>query len=144
MESSLFGGRDENRPSDGKKNVGLPPPGLQKLNESVNETGSRLAVLEERMVNLRKKSQLVEHSLIDYEKDTRTELKALTETMLDLAQKVEDVKEKIDAMTGELSGVVKRHEMTVLERYMDLWQPMNFVTREEAKMLIKDAKERKG
>jgi predicted nucleic acid-binding Zn-ribbon protein len=100
METSLFGGRDENRPADSKKNVGVPSPGMQKLNESVNETGSRLAVLEERMANLRKKSQLIEHSLLSYEKETRTDLKALTETMLDLARKVEEVKEKIDAMNG--------------------------------------------
>jgi hypothetical protein len=34
---------------------------------------------------------------------------------------------------------VKKHELMVLERYMDLWQPLSFVTRDEAKMLLKEA-----
>lgn len=144
MEPTLFGKRDETKPQPGKKNVGAPPPGLQRLNEVVNETGSRLAVMEERMVNLRKKSQLIEQSSIEYERETRSDLKALGESLTELSRKVEEVKEKIDAMTGELSSVVKRHELAVVERYIEMWEPLQFVTREEAKLLIKDALERQG
>lgn len=114
---------------------------LHKISADVNETGSRLAVLEERATNLRKKTQLTEQELLEYERGTRAELKAMTERLTELAHKVGEVKEKIDAMAGELGGVARRHEVQVLERYLDLWQPLTFVTREEAKLLVRAAVE---
>lgn len=122
--------------------VGAHVSGLSHLTEQVNETASRLTVLEERMTNLRKKGQLMEQNLLEYERDARTDLKALTERVTELARKVQDVKETIDAMAAELGTAVKKHEFQVLERYMDLWQPLAFVTREEAKLLIREALEK--
>ena len=119
------------------------PAWAGKLNDTVNETASRLAVLEERAANLRKKTQMTEQSLIEYDQETRADLKALTERLTELAHKVEEVHEKIDAMAGELSNVVKKNELTVLERYLDLWQPLSFVTRDEAKLLVDEAKRQK-
>lgn len=139
MEPDLFPKRDEIRPQQPSPNVRAPPPTIQRMHEGVNDVAARLSVLEERLANLRKKSQLTEQGMIDYEKEMRADLKALTERFTEMARKVSEVKETIDAMAGELSSVVKKHEFTVLERYLDLWQPLTFVTREEAKLLIKDA-----
>ena len=127
-------------PSRHERHDSMPSPMVQGLQESVNETASRLAVLEERAGNLRKKSQVTEQSLLEYERETRVDVKALGQRLTELARKVEEVHEKIGAMAGELGTTVKRHELKVLERYMDLWQPLSFVTREEAKILMKDAK----
>ncbi len=113
---------------------------LQGVREHVNETASRLSVLEERAGNLRKKTRVIEQGLLEYTRETRADLKALGERLTELARTVGDVKEKIDAMSGELGTVVKKHEIDVLERYLDLWEPLGFVTREEAKMLLGDAK----
>ncbi len=139
MEPALFPDKPPEAPAP-KRQVGSPPPMLAGLKEQVSETASRLSVLEERAGNLQKKTQLTEQTLLEYEKETRTDLKALTAHLTELARKVEDVKEKIDAMSDELSTVVKKHEIQVLERYIDLWQPLDFVTRDEAKMLLRDAK----
>ncbi len=113
---------------------------LLELRERVTEIASRLAVLEERAGNLRKKGQNTDQSLLEYSRETRADLKALRERLTELARVVEDVREKVEAMAGELGSVVKRQEFSVLERYLDLWQPLNFITREEAKMLLKEAK----
>ncbi|MBR9693227.1 hypothetical protein GOV07_04860 [Candidatus Woesearchaeota archaeon] len=141
VEPQLFPGQG-GTPPDTRKNVGAPSPMLQGVREQVSETASRLSVLEERTVNLQKKTQLTEQGLLEYERDTRVDLKALTQRLTELARKVEDVREKIDAMAGELGTVVKKHEFTVLERYMDMWEPLQFVTRHEAKMLLQDAKKK--
>jgi|GEM_PF-839238 len=139
-EPELFGRQEHANRPPGK--VSAPVSGLPHLTEQVNETASRLTVLEERMTNLRKKGQLMEQNLLEYERDARTDIKALTERVTELARKVQDVKETIDAMAAELGTAVKKHEFQVLERYMDLWQPLAFVTREEAKLLIQEALKR--
>lgn len=117
-----------------------PTHGLRAITESVNSVASRLSVLEERMANLRRKTQVTEKSLIDYERETRADLKAYTQSVTELAHKVEQVKERLDAIAGELQSVVRKPDVAVLERYMDLWQPLDFVTREEARMLIEQHK----
>jgi len=117
---------------------------LSGMSERVNEIASRLAVLEERSGNLRKNGRVTDQSLISYDKETRTTIRALNERLTELAHKVEEVHEKIDAMSAEMNLVVKRHEITVLERYLDLWQPMSFMTREEAKLLVQEALQAKA
>ena len=139
VEPSLFPNEQPSAPAPDK----APPAWASKLGDTVNETASRLAVLEERAANLRKKTQMTEQSLIDYEQEARADLKALTERLTELARKVDEVQEKINAMAGELANVVKKNELTVLERYLDLWQPLDFVTRDEAKLLIEDARRQK-
>lgn len=128
MQPSLFAKHQES-----------PQGSASPLPERLIDAASRLAVLEERASNLRKKTQMTEQSLIEYEQGTRADLRALTERLTELARKVEEVHEKIEAMSGELSSVVKKNELHVLERYMDLWQPLSFVTRDEAKILIAEA-----
>jgi hypothetical protein len=139
VEPSLFPNEQPPAPAPDK----APPAWASRLGDTVNETASRLAVLEERAANLRKKTQMTEQSLIDYEQEARADLQALTERLTELARKVDEVQEKINAMAGELANVVKKNELTVLERYLDLWQPLDFVTRDEAKLLIEEARRQK-
>ncbi len=147
VEPSLFPERPPQPPPSGfrpqSSASGALPPGTARIEERVNEVASRLAVLEERLANMRKKAQLTAQTLIGYEKDSHEDLRALTERLTELARKVEEAHEKINAMSGELSNVVKKHEFSVLERYLDLWEPLSFVTREEAKLLLKAAMEEK-
>ncbi len=137
VEPSLFPNRPP--PPTPRRETPAAHAAAMGMQERLNELGSRIAVLEERAANLRKNGRLTEQSLISYDQETRAGLKALNERLTELARKVEEVHEKIDAISAELSGVAKRHEITVLERYLDLWQPLSFVTRDEAKLLLQDA-----
>lgn len=115
-------------------------PNLKEVQQSVTRVASRLSVLEGRVTNLRRKTQVTEQSLIEYENETRADIKGFLQNVTDLAHKVSELRERLDAIAGELSTVVKRPEFTVLERYMDLWQPLDFLTRDEARRLIEEAK----
>jgi len=114
---------------------------LEQVKRYINDVASHLSVLEERYSNLRKKLQLIEKNLIDGQKDSKADLKAMRLTITEMNHKVNDVRDKISAMAGELTGVVKKEEFQILNKYMDFWEPMQFISREEAKQLIKDAKE---
>ncbi|RME31272.1 hypothetical protein D6789_03270 [Candidatus Woesearchaeota archaeon] len=115
-------------------------PSLKELQEAVTSVASRLSVLEGWVANLRRKTQVTEQGLIAYENETRADIKAFLQHLTELAHNVDEVKEQLDAIAGELSTVVKRPEFAVLERYMDFWQPLDFVTRSEAQRLIDEAK----
>ncbi len=115
-------------------------PSLKDVQQSVTNVASRLSVLEGRVMHLQRKTQVTEQGLIKYENETRADIRAFLQRLTELAHKVSEVREKLDAIAGELSSVVRRPEFAVLERYMDLWQPLDFITREEAERLISEAR----
>lgn len=118
-------------------------PPLQQASAQLGNIATRLKLAEERYTNLQRRNQLNEESLLSFEKETRAEVRALTQQVVELRRHIGEINMKIDAMLGELQQVVPRHEFAQLERYVDLWQPMRFITREEAKRLIEDAQFRK-
>lgn len=97
---------------------------------------TRIKLVEDRYNNLGKRSQITESSLLEFEKEIKTELRVLTKQTVELRKRLSEMNAKLDAMQGELGTVVQKHEFSVLERYLDLWQPLQFVTRDEARRII--------
>lgn len=109
------------------------------IRRSVNDVERRLRVLEERYANLRKKTQITDQNMLDYESHLSKELKMLTGTVNGLKFQVQEIAEKLALFNTEFEQVAKKRDLQVLEKYLDLWQPMNFVTRSE----LKDAVQKK-
>ncbi len=101
------------------------------IRNSVNDVERRLRVLEERYSNLRKKIQITDQNMLDQEGHSTKEIKVLSETVVSLKFQVEEIAEKLAIFNSEFENVAKKRELMVLEKYLDMWQPMNFVTRHE-------------
>jgi hypothetical protein len=97
---------------------------------------TRLKLADERYQNLAKRNQITEESLLSFEREIKLELRALTKQTVELSRHISEINMKMDQMLGELQQVVRKHELTAAERYLELWQPMDFITRDEAKRLI--------
>lgn len=128
-EPSLFPGAPQQeagkKKSDKDLNINL------KLTESVSNLEARLKILEDRYANLRKKTQLTDQNMIDSEKELWDELRSTNDDLIELKKKVNELLHKISQMNEELEGAAKKYDLKVIEKYLDLWQPMNFLTREE-------------
>lgn len=109
-----------------------------ELSKSISDVGSRLRVLEERYMNLRKKTQMTDQNLIDSEKNHVAELRELNNKILDVRQGISEMTEKMTIMLGELNSCVRQEEFTVLKKYVELWQPTRFLTEQEARQMIAD------
>jgi len=109
----------------------VPAPTLE-----VTTLATRVKLSEERYTNLLKRNQLNESTLLEMEKEMRAELAALTHKTVELRKQITDVNEKVNMILGELASVVQKHEFATVERYLDLWQPMQWITKEEAKRMI--------
>lgn len=110
---------------------------VKDLGGSVNDIASRLRVLEERYSNLRKKTQVTDQSLIGSERGMLKEMEELGQKVLDLKHSIFDMNEKITTMLGELSNCVREDEFAVIAKYVELWEPANFVTREELRKKVR-------
>ncbi len=113
----------------------MPAPGVQ-----LTGIATRLKLAEERYANLSKRNHITEESLLSFEREMKSELRVLTRQVVDLRKRITEMDAKLDAMAGEVGSVVQKHEFITVARYLDLWQPMQFLTREEAKRLIDDAR----
>ena len=106
--------------------------------KGVTDVAARLKILEQRYANLSRREQLSEQNMMSFEKDLRGDLKALQERLLETRRHVSDVKEKLETMHGQVAKTADKHELRILEAYLNMIQPMQFVTRAEAKKLIED------
>jgi hypothetical protein len=134
-------------PSFFPQEVSAPPPQKKqsadiemfgRISKNVNSIAANLRIIEERYATLRNKSQLSEQSMIGLEKDLRGDIKLLTEDLVDLKRELKDIKDKLRLMSAEMKNLVSKDDFKVTERYVDMWQPMNFVTRNELNKLIED------
>ena len=110
----------------------------QRTPADITTVATKLRLAEERYKNLQNRNRLTEDALLSFERDMRAEMKAVKARLLDVKRRLVEVNAKVDGMENELQSVVKKHEFTVVERYVDLWQPMRWVTVDQARRMMED------
>lgn len=91
----------------------------------------RLRVLEERFVNLRRKAQLADEKVLNSEKRLNTEIKEVNAELTQLRRQVSDMRDSLDAVQSEMANAASVYDVKALERYLEYWEPMEFVTKIE-------------
>ncbi|MEM4336968.1 MAG: hypothetical protein QXG86_03110 [Candidatus Woesearchaeota archaeon] len=122
------------------KKEGLPPVDVVAEINNINRT---IKVIEDKYSNLRKKVQLEEENSLSTHKKIFEELKIINSDIIDIKHEIEDIKEKILLIIKELRSSIKVEEFEELKKYIELWEPMNFVTRGEVKKIVEKAMEEK-
>jgi hypothetical protein len=125
------------------------PPVQQKKTPELNavignlaEVAANVRVLEDRYANLRKKMQLTEQSLLDMQKNLYKDKKLLTDELTEAKMKLQDLIDDLASMKGELKDTVKQNDLKVLDRYLDMWEPLQFVSRKEVEALLNSLEEK--
>ncbi|MBW2981091.1 hypothetical protein KY360_06770 [Candidatus Woesearchaeota archaeon] len=113
-----------------------------KMSEDIAELSRRIRTMEERYNTLQTKTQLIEQNMLSYHKQAIGETKTINTDFREIRRDIEDIKDKILTLIKELQLSAKKDEVKVLERYINLWEPINFVTRTEVGDLIKEALEK--
>jgi len=101
------------------------------LNLQFNSLATRLKILEERYSTSRKKFEVTEQNIIESDRSHEEELRLLSDNILDVKRSMKDLVEKVSLLSDEIKGFVDKNEFTVLERYVEFWNPLDFVTRKE-------------
>jgi len=113
---------------------------LEKVTHGVNNMGASLRILEERFSLMRNKTQVTEESMIELQKGLSKDLKLLNDDITELKHELKDILDKMRLIDAEMKNLTKKDELKILERYLDMWQPMNFITRAELDRLLEDLK----
>lgn len=111
-------------------------PGPDPLMQGVSELSRRLRVLEDRYAILRRKGQLADENVLNTEKDLHKELERMEGDLGDLHRILIDIDDKMDRFLEQVKLAAPREEVLVLKKYLEMWNPVQYVTRDEAKRLI--------
>lgn len=109
----------------------------ESLSHMISDLDRRLRVLEERYSNLRKKIQLSDQNLIESERSFIKEIHTANDEIMELKRGTNDFSEKILLFQEELRQSARKQDVKILEKYLLLWSPQQFVTRTELKEYLK-------
>ncbi|MBS3135992.1 hypothetical protein J4401_03455 [Candidatus Woesearchaeota archaeon] len=120
-----------------KPAMGVPP--IQGDSEGVTR---RLKILEERLTTTRNKIQVLEQNMLHKQKSAYAEAKTQSFEITELKKEVNEVRDKILILVKELEQFAKKEEVGVLKRYIDFWNPIRFVSKNEVEDVVRQAIEK--
>ena len=125
----------------GKQQVQAPEFG--DVNEDMNTLSRRLRLLEEGFANLRRFFQITEENIIAKNKHYSAEIKTITSDIMEVRKELQELRDKLGLVIRELQTVARREEVKVLEKYINLWNPIRFVTHNEVESIISEVLDKK-
>lgn len=110
-----------------------PPSGLS---DQLTTLAGRLRISEERMSEIRRKLLLIESNMLAGNKKSQTDIKIIQNDIMEVKHSMHVIEDKIITLIKELRMTAPKEDLQVLKRYIELWDPMKFVTREQLDKII--------
>lgn len=104
----------------------------------MNTLSRRLRMLEEGFTNLRRFFQVTEENTLTRHKHFAAEIKTLTSDINEVRKEIQEIRDKIGLVIRELQSLARKEEVKVLEKYINLWNPVRFVTQNEIEQIINE------
>ena len=82
-------------------------------------------------------TQLIEQNMLAGHRNANLEIKTTNADLNEIKRELADIKSKLNLMAGEFRTFAKRDDVKVVERYVNLWSPLNFVTAAEVEKIVR-------
>lgn len=116
----------------------VPSVNFGDLSTQINNVSVRLRVLEERYNGLRRKTQVTDQNMLNDNKEVNRSIKVFNSDLLELKRELSDLKDKARLIVKELKTCASNESVAYLQKYVDLWSPVSFVTRNEVERIVED------
>ena len=120
-----------------------PQPDMSAFQGDISNLSRRLRILEEGFTNLRRALHVTEQNMLDKHKLFTTEIRTIMSDIGDIKKEVSNIKERILELIREFENTAKREDVKVLDRYINLWNPVKFVTQKEVQDIVKEMLEKR-
>lgn len=104
---------------------------------------TKLKDIEERLNTLKERLALLSKTFLKERERFDSEILALKESIRLVQDSSERIKEGLGHIIRESAGFARKEELSVVQRHMQLWEPLKFVNKEEVKRMIDEALKRK-
>ena len=97
---------------------------------------ARLRISEQRYSELRKKMLVVEQNMLSNHKRAMSEIKNIHEELNEMKRTMQAVEDKIITVIKELRLTARKEDINVMKRYVELWNPVEFVRRDQIDKIV--------
>ena len=118
-------------------------PDISGVSNEINSLSRRLRLLEESSANLRRFFQVTEENTIARNKHYSAEIKTINSDVSEIRKEMQEIREKLLLVIKELQSVARKDEVKVLEKYINLWNPVKFVSQNEIESIINEILDRR-
>lgn len=108
----------------------------QDLAFVLNDLNARIRVLENKYSLFGERLLIINQNMIEEYKTLLRKIKTFESEFMDIKKDLFNIKEIISGLTKEMRLFAKKDSLQVLEKYINLWNPMNFVTEKDVINLI--------
>ena len=105
----------------------------------VNELANRLRILESKQSLLSEKMLVMNQNMIEEYKKVIKEIKVIDMDTKEIKKDLSNVKNIVKHLTEEAGKFAQQKDVKVLEKYIKLWSPMDFVTEKQVEDMIHTA-----
>tara|TARA_Y100000034_G_C6653981_1_gene286388 strand:+ start:219 stop:554 length:336 start_codon:yes stop_codon:yes gene_type:complete len=103
-----------------------------------NEMIGRLRINESKITSLRERLLVTDSNMIEENKRIIQEVNNLNSDIKELKNEITTLKETIQDLIKSTENFAPSQDVKVLEKYINMWNPLNFTTEEEVKKIIKE------
>ncbi|MBI2666798.1 hypothetical protein HYX13_04255 [Candidatus Woesearchaeota archaeon] len=99
--------------------------------------------VESKVNTLVREVEVVKNDLMKKQQEIKKDSKTLGEELLDLRREQEKSLQKMDLVIKELKKTAGAEEVITLKKYLDLWNPLHFVTQRDVERLVEQKLQQK-
>lgn len=100
--------------------------------------------IESKLNNLRREFEVLKEDAMKKQERLGKEIKVINDDLIELKREREKIQEKMELVIKELKLTAGKEEVMTLKKYMELWNPMNFVTQKEVERIVEEKMGEKG
>ena len=115
----------------------IPTQSTSSISSIVNSINRRVRILEERHSNIQRKTEVIEDNIINNHKVVSEGIKKINSDIKEMKRDFEDIKDNMRRLIKEVGSRAKKEDVDVIQKYIDLWNPTNFVTNRELDKAVK-------
>ncbi len=108
------------------------------------EIPERVRDIENKIVILRDRIFVTDKNMIEEYKNLNIQIRNINNEIKEVKSDLTKIKQTIKHMVQEINAFARKDDLKVLEKYINLWNPLNFTTEKDVEIIIKQhIKERK-
>ena len=115
------------------------PYDVNAISALLAEFSTRLNDMEERQRLLKERVLMLSRTLLKQGEKSNKEMSLLKEDMKLIIENMDKIKDAIHHIINESSEFARKEELRVVEKYMKLWEPLNYARIEDVKDMINKA-----
>jgi len=120
------------------------PQEVQTSNDVLVDLNMRIRILEEKQNLIRERLLVINQNMVEEYRKLVREIKTINSDMGEMKEDISNMRDMMKNMIMDMEKFAKKDSVKVLEKYINLWNPLNFTTEEEVERLIKKEVEMHG